>query len=136
MSYRYETEWPKSHRMEETALQDSLHRFIAPRQQRRPDQALIAVDSLRPGIYLRAPVVTTKPSRRRAGAGREPATVLLGPFSCEVEVRFIQTSAQALGLVVEPMDVLPFGAGQRDVRANRNYPTRIDFFSGTDRALN
>ena len=62
--------------------------------------------------------------------------MLLGPFSCEVEVRFIQTSAQALGLVVEPMDVLPFGAGQWDVRANRNYPTRIDFFSGTDRALN
>lgn len=131
-----ETEWPQSHRVEETALQYSLNRFIATRQRGRPAQALIAVDSLRPGIYLRAPVVRTRSGRRRAAPGREPATVLLGPFVSEVEARFIQTSAQVLGLVVERMDVLPLGSGYGDARVDRNYPTRIDFFSCTDLALN
>ena len=132
----YENEWPQSHRVEGTALQDSLHSFIATRQGGQPTQALTLVDSLRPDIYLRAPVVTTKLTRRRAGTGREPATVLLGPFSSEAEACFIQTSARALGLLVERMDVLPFGSGHEDVLADRNYPTRIDFFSGTDLALN
>lgn len=117
-------------------MQDSLHSFIATRQRGQPLQGLIAVDSPRPGIYLRALVVTAKPGRRRAGGGREPATVLLGPFSSEVEARFIQTSARALGLLVERMDALPFGSRHGDARADRNGPTRIDFFSGTDLALN
>ncbi|HRP95745.1 MAG TPA: hypothetical protein PL143_05790 [Rhodocyclaceae bacterium] len=104
-------------------MQDSLDRLIATRQQRGPAQALIAVDSSRPGIYLRAPVVTKKSGRRRAGAGREPATVLLGPFSSEAEARFIQTSAQAFGLVVERMDGLPFGS-----RHGRGARARIGIF--------
>ena len=132
----YENEWPQSHRVEETALQDSLHSFIATRQRGQPTQALTLVDSLRPGIYLRAPVVTAKLTRRRAGTGREPATVLLGPFSSEAEARFIQTSARALGLLVERMDVLPLGSRHGDARADRNFPTRIDVFSGIGLALN
>lgn len=125
-----------SHRVEETVMQDTLDRFIAARQRRQTVQELIAVASLRPGIYLRAPVVTMKSSRRLAGAGREPATVLLGPFSSDVEARFIQTSAQALGLAVESMGAFPFGSSRGDARAERNHPAWTGFFSGTDLALN
>lgn len=88
-------------------MQKLQGRFVAIRRQGRLAQELTHVDSSHPGYYLVVPGVTRKSSRRRARGTREPAPVLLGPFRNEVEARFIQTSAQALGLLVERADLLP-----------------------------
>lgn len=71
------------------------------------------------GYYLVVPRVTRRSGRRRARGRAEPVPVLLGPFSSEIEVRFMQTSAQALGLLVERADVAHEHCGDRQ-RSNEN----------------
>lgn len=92
--------------MEETLLQNMQSRFVAIPRQGRLAQELTHADSFHPGYYVVVPGVARKSSRRRARGWREPAPVLLGPFRSDIEARFIQTSAQALGLLVERADML------------------------------
>jgi hypothetical protein len=128
MSFSDETELPKSGQVEETVLQDIRDRFVATRQQGRALPTLTPFDSFRPVIYLRTPVVSSKSNRRRVASGREPATVLLGPFFSEIEARFIKASAQGLGLVVERIDLPSLRASHWHLHADRIRPTRINSF--------
>ncbi|MFU2488830.1 hypothetical protein [Thauera sp. WH-1] len=112
-------------------MQNLQERFVGLREQGRSVRALPPVDSSRPGYYLVVPAVTRVSGRRRSGARREPACVLLGPFCSEIEARFIETSAQALGLLVERTDRFPSRP-----RAHRNNPTPIDCFSDLALPLN
>lgn len=91
-----------------------------PRQGQHTDQTLSLVSKpLLQACYLIVPGVTRRSRRRRAGGRAEPVPVLLGPFTSEIETRFMQTSAQALGLLVERADVAHEQCGDRQ-RSSEN----------------
>lgn len=112
-------------------MQNLQERCVERREQGRPVHGPPPVDASRPGYYLVVPAVTRISSRRRSGARREPGCVLLGPFRNEVEARFIETSARALGLLVERTDRSRFRPA-----ADRNHPAPIDCFPELARSLN
>lgn len=95
------------------------------RQAQRTEQGVVPKPSQQ-GCYLVVPGVTRRSGRRRARGRAEPVPVLLGPFSSEIEARFMQTSAQALGLLVERADVAHERCGDRQ-RSNEN-PCWSGFF--------
>jgi len=139
--FRYQTERPKSCQQEEKVLQKLEGEFVATQRQDRLALETSTIDSFQSSDYLVVRIVTRKLRRTRTGALREPGSVLLGPFGNESQVRFIQTSAQALGLTVERADAWReqpvrgwHGSEQRSV--GRSPPTPIDHFHHFDLALN
>lgn len=91
---------------------------VRPRQAQRTDQVPVP-KPLPQGYYLVVPAVSRRSGRRRARGRAEPVPVVLGPFSSEIEARFMQTSAQALGLLVERTEVAHEQCGDRQ-RSNGN----------------
>lgn len=83
-----------------------------PWQVQRTDQVAVS-KPLQQGYYLVVPGVTRRSERKRARGRAEPVPVLLGPFVSEIEARFMQTSAQALGLLVERVEVAHEPCGGR-----------------------